>query len=227
MVVSCQQEPYLEMAKTSQETWDSINVPGVETIFYFGSPNKDNTFKEIYFPVQESLHSMGRKGLMAYTWALQNRKFDYVARVNASCYVNKKLLLEHVQTLPDKEVFAGLEVIDTIPWQWGGGQYIISRDVLEYVTTHQDDWNHDVMEDRGLSYMVNQMGIPYTKGHASSISKNDSDYSVLCYNANEGFNFTDWNELRKLDKQFFYRIKQDGQRHLEKEIMLNMFIALR
>jgi hypothetical protein len=226
MVISCQQPPYGRMINTSLKTWDSEQVDGVETIFYCGEPVQENSEKIIYFPIDESLHTMGHKDILAYEWALKNKDFDYVARVNSSCYVNKRILLKHCQGLPSSKVFAGLEVTDTPKWIWGGGQFIISRDVLQGMVDNKDKWNHSVMEDRAMSYLVTEMGIEYTRGVAASISVGDNGNSVICYNANEGFDFTDWNDLRKLDAQFFYRIKQDGQRNIERGIMEQMAIHL-
>lgn len=227
MVISSQEPPYGRMINTSLKTWDAENVEGVETIFYCGEPVQENTEKIIYFPIKESLHSMGHKDILAYEWVLKHKEFDYVARVNSSCYVNKRILAQHCQGLPETGVFAGLTVADDQPWIWGGGQFIISRDVLRGIVVNKEKWNHNVMEDRAMSYLVTEMGIEYFLGVASSIALNpDGTYSVICYNANEGFNFTDWKELRKLDAQFFYRIKQDGQRHLEKGIMEEMSRAL-
>jgi hypothetical protein len=49
LVVSSQNPPYDRMYQTSCETWDSIDVPGVETVYYFSEPMQPNTDTEIYF----------------------------------------------------------------------------------------------------------------------------------------------------------------------------------
>ncbi len=228
MVISSQEPPYGEMINTSLNTWDKVEVEGVETLFYCGKPLQQNTDKVIYFPVKESLHSMGKKDLIAYEWALQNKEFDFVARVNSSCYVNKKKLFDYCQTLPVEKIFAGLPVTDTPKWIWGGGQFIISRDVLQRMVDMKDKWNHNEMEDKAMSYLVNEMGIEYTPSPASSISiRPDGKYDLLCYNADAGFTFSNFAELNKLEIQYFFRIKQDGQRQLEKNIMTEMYLNLK
>ena len=107
LVIGCDLEPWRVMAETSQQTWDSVDVKGTETIYYFGRPVKDNTDKAIYFDIEEDYYSMFEKMLCAFEWALQNKEFDFVARVNSSCYCDKKKLIEYVQTLPDENVLAG------------------------------------------------------------------------------------------------------------------------
>jgi hypothetical protein len=222
LVISCQSHPYKKMIEASLNTWDSVNVYGVETVFYCGNPVQENTDKIIYFPIEESLFSMGEKTLQAYEWALNNKEFDYIARVNASCYVNKKELIKHIQTLPDKNVFAGLEVTDTPKWVWGGGQYIISKDIIKKIIDNRDLWNHKVMEDKGVSYLLDGLGIPFMQGRACSIEKKPNNWFCLCYGS-ESIEFTDFEELNKLDNQFFFRIKQDDDRTKEEYIMKQLY----
>jgi mRNA degradation ribonuclease J1/J2 len=57
LTIGCSLEPWSVMAKTSQDTWDSVKVDGIDTVFYFGSPVKPNTDKEIYFDIEESYFS--------------------------------------------------------------------------------------------------------------------------------------------------------------------------
>jgi hypothetical protein len=220
LVISCQNEPYKKMMETSLSTWDSIHVDGVETVFYCGNPVKENTDKIIYFPIEESLFSMGEKTLRAYEWALKNKQFDYIARVNSSCYVNKKELIKHVQTLPKYKLFSGLIVNSTPPWVWGGGNYIISRDVIEEIVDHKYLWDHKIMEDMAASYVVSKLNIPFTPGKACSIEKRPTGWFCLCYGG-ESKEFTDFKDL-KVD-QYFFRVKQDGRRDNEDYIMKELY----
>lgn len=223
-VISCQQNPYGVMMETSKRTWDSIDVEGVETIYYLGQPVQENTDKAIYFDVKEDLFMMGQKDLMAYRWMLQNKDWDYMCRINSSCYVNKKKLIDYVQTLPDNYLFSGLEVTgDTYPWIWGGGQYLISRDVIQRMVDMESKWDHSVMEDRAMSKLVNEMGIGYHKGVTASIDKRDEGWLCTCYNADESFMFTDFKDVNKNKIQFMYRIKQDYDRSQDKYVMDQLF----
>ena len=43
LVLSCETPPYNKMVDTSKSTWDSIEVDGVETIYYFGNHNDKRT----------------------------------------------------------------------------------------------------------------------------------------------------------------------------------------
>jgi len=100
--------PYPDLLRASLDTWESVPVEGVETFFYHGGTNPSHYShpKVVGFVVQELLLNMGYKNLSAFPWALK-RDWDYMARVNASCYVRKQKLLAHCQTLPESGVFQG------------------------------------------------------------------------------------------------------------------------
>ncbi len=225
LVMSSQKPPYGKMIETSLNTWDSINVEGVESVFYCGNPMKGNTDKMIYFPLDESYQTMGEKTLRAYEWALKNKEFDYVARVNSSCYVNKKELIKYIQTLPDKNVFAGLEVVASKTaekWMWGGGQYIISRDVVELIVENRSMWNHTVMDDQAVSFLVNKLSIPYIQGKACSMEKRKDGWTCLCY-GEPSIEFIDFQDMNKLQNQYFIRVKQDDDRNRDEYIMKQLY----
>lgn len=226
LIISSQLEPYAKMIQTSLQTWDSINIEGVESIFYCGNPVKENTDKIIYFPLDESYATMGEKTLRAFEWALQNKEFDYIARVNSSCYVNKKELIKYIQNLPDKEVFAGIGVDSEPKWMWGGGQYIISKDVIELFINNKGLWNHAIMDDVAISYLANELNTPYTNGRACSIDKNSKGWTCLCY-GESSIEFIDFADMNKLDNQFFIRVKQDLNRNRDEFIMRELFKNLK
>ncbi len=222
LVIGCNLPPWDKMAKTSMVTWDSIQVPGVETIYYYGEPVHSNTYNCIYFPIPESYHTMGRKMLAAFQWVLDNKSFDYIARVNSSCYVNKKELLTHIQTLPDTNLFSGLKVTVDPPWMWGGGNFIISKDVIQQILNHQESWRHDLMEDMAISYLINDLRIPYHQGKACSIDKADHAWKLMPYGSS-GLTFGDFQELKGYKDQFFFRVKQDYNRSKDEYVMKELF----
>lgn len=227
LVVSSQKPPYDVMMQTALDTWDSFEVEGVETIYYCGAPIKENTNKIIYFPIREEYANMGHKMLEAFQWAVKNKEFDYIARVNSSCYVDKKQLIKYIQTLEADNVFAGLEVKDDPKWMLGGGQFVLSRDLIYKVLENKDKWNHSLMEDVALSHLISNMGIDYTKGIACSINQKDGEWLLLSYGGCDNFLFTDFADVKKNSTHHFYRVKQDYQRYLDKIIMENLYKVLK
>lgn len=221
LVLSSDFEPYRTMIQTSKATWDSVSVENCETIFYCsqrdnpGAVNHDNV---MYFDVPNDLYSMGRKNLAMFEWALANKEFDYVARINASCYVDKKLLTDHIQSLPYENVFCGVVVNEEPAWCFGGTQFIVSRDVIQKVVDNKERWQHQHMEDRAFSYLVSDLGIPFMNGIPScSIDAKTDGWQCISY-INKSKDFTDFADLKELN-HVFYRIKQDQKRWMDKLLM--------
>lgn len=223
LVLSSDFHPYNKMIQTSMETWDSVETEGVETIFYCGMSDKPNTEKVIYMPVGNGLFEMGKKCLLAYEWALQNKEFDYVARVNASCYVDKKNLIKFVENLPETNVFAGVETDSQngFRYLWGGCQYIISKDVLQKIVDNKHLWMHQYMEDESMSLVVSGLGIPFSEGKSGSIDKMPDGWRIISYGG-ESVAFNEFSEIIRL-KHHFYRVKCDKNRNVDAFVMHELF----
>lgn len=227
LVLSADFSHYERMIHTSQRTWDSVKLEGVETVYYCGLKGNTNIPKVVYLPIDESLLNMGHKTIMAFEWALQNKEFDYLARVHSSTYVDKNNLIEYVQSLPNENVFAGVEALSQNGFQfcWGGGHYLVSRDVLQKIVDNKGKWRHEVMEDESMSLVVSGLGIPFTAGKSGAIDKMEEGWQCISYGG-ESITFHDFAELKRL-KHHYFRIKQDGKRYLEEFLMEEMFRVLK
>lgn len=222
LVLSSDFIPYSTMIETSKKTWDSIDVPGCETIFYCSmkdNPNFRQSEKVMYFDVNNGLFDMGYKNLAMFEWALKNKEFDYVARLNASCYCDKEKLVEYVQTIPDENVFAGAEAqsVHGFYYLWGGAQYIISRDVIQKIVDNKREWQHILMEDEAISMLVKGLHIPYTEGYSGAIDNMGDHWRCISYGG-ESITFTNFSDLKRLNHHF-YRVKCDGRRYMDAFIM--------
>lgn len=228
LVIGAQIPPWDKMAYTSLYTWDSIEVEGCETVFYFGNPVKENTDKFIYFPIDESYNTMGLKMMAAFEWALKNKEFDVIARVNSSCYVDKKELVKYVDSLPNKDLCVGGIVAaskDNPEWLWGGLQYIISKDVIEKVVENKKNLNSSLMEDQALSYLISFCKVPYTSAKGvCSIDKTDDGWNLISYGG-ESISFKNFNEIKI--GHHFYRCKQDYDRTKDEYVMQQLFNVLK
>jgi hypothetical protein len=226
LAIGCQLKPWDKMIETSLNTWDSVQVPGVESIFYCGNPVHKNTSKIIYFPINEAYKTMGEKMICAFEWALKYKEFDYIARVNGSCYVNKNRLIEHVQTLPEYDLFSGIEVpaSEKRPsWMWGGGQFILSWDLVQKICDKKEYWNHSIMEDEAISEFMHKFKVPFHKGKMCSIDKTEKGWSCIMYGGGESFEFTNFSDLYKLREQFFVRVKHDLDRSVDEFLMKQLY----
>lgn len=231
LVLSCEDNPYDKLMQASLETWDRKVVEGTETIFYCGKSKEKRTDKVIYLNTKDSFKTMGQKTLEAFEWALNNKQFDYLARPNASCYVRKQKLVDYVQNLPADNLYLGLKVESCygIDYMWGGGQYILSRDVVQLIVDNKHKWSNDYTEDVSISALLQQLNVPLNgSGNACAINKKpDGSYSCITYenNGGGGIDFTDMADMHKLENQFFIRVKQDGNRNEDINIMHKLYQA--
>lgn len=226
LVLSCELKPYDKMYKTGLDTWDRVSVPGSEVLYYFGSSKKTDSDNCIYLPYQESLLNMGYKTIDALEYTINNREFDYIARVHSSIYVNKDELIKYVQTLPDTNVFAGsvAKSQNGFEYLWGGTGFIISRDVVKKMVDNKLQWQHKYMEDESISLLANWLSIPFTDGYAGAIDNMTDHWRCISYGG-ESITFTDFADLKKLNHHF-YRVKQDGQRWVDELIMRELIKVL-
>lgn len=219
--------PYPQLMQASRETWDSEVVAGAPTRYY-SNPLKNCPPRTMQFPSGGGLYDMGYKNLMAYRWALDNLSWDYMARVNASCYVRKQALLDHVQSLPDHRLFRGVKTntVHAVPFLWGGGQFIMSRDVIQAFVDHSEQWDHSEMEDVAMSILAPRLGIALDgNGMACSINQVGDGWNCIAYGS-AGFDFTTFSEFReKIGSQFFIRVKQDMKRDVDVLIMRELWKA--
>lgn len=227
LVLSYDSYPYDEMVMTQERTWDSIPVEGVETIFYFGESKKQNTHNKIYLPVKESLHTMGRKLILALEWALENKEFDFIARPHSCVYVDKQKLIEYAQTTPTENFIAGPVTVsqNNIPFIWGGTGIFMSRDVAEKIVANKDLWNHSYMEDESVSLLATTIGIPLSNGYSGGIDKMPDGWRIISYGG-ESITFNDFSEVKRLGHHF-YRCKNDGNRDRDKFVMEQLFKNLK
>jgi len=225
-VISTRTPPYGEMIHTSKATWDSVDVPSVETIFYVGEPASPLEDRVIGVPMPEGYRTMGYKNLLAWQWMLHNLEFDFMARVNASCYVHKARLLAHCQTLTPENYLAGSIYQGDekrATWLWGGHQFLMSRDVVQAFVDHPEVWNHSEMDDVALSHAATALGVPFVHGdHACAIDPVGEGWRVVSTNGNN-FEFTDWMAVQMLDTQHFFRCKIDLRRHEDAIVMRELF----
>lgn len=229
-VLSCNHPPWDRLMKVSMETWDSENVPDVPTIYYHGYPVAPEHPRVLQLPMPEGYYAINAKNMMAFRSAL-NWQWDYMARVNASCYVHKQRLLERAQSLPDKGLFQCV-LADPTPncgttnkWPWGGMQFILSRDVVETMVANSDRIRHDMMEDAALGELARTCGYELDgSGMGCSINRNGYDWFTVCYGKGENTTFAEFSDI---PDHYFFRVKCDADRSMDEHLMRQLVIHLK
>lgn len=225
LVLSAIKHPYGAMLEKAMATWDSIHQPNTTTLYYVGNegPSGPKIFRSIH---DEHLHNIGRRTIEAYGHSLTIPGWTHLARPHSSCYVHKRKMAEYVDALPDTDVMYGLQAntVHGESFLAGCGHYIFSRDVITKLVEHKDKWDHTIMEDNAVSKLSQSIGIPWGKIRTCSLDRQlDGQWICMSYgSAHPGFTFTDFKDLDKTD-HFYFRVKQDLQRHIDLELMDLLF----
>jgi len=110
LVLSCLKDPYNKLMLAQQRTWDSIHIPGVETIYYYGD-NKG--YKELSHYSKE-FGADADDGIRMAHWKyaltlreVMSSEWDFIFRTNSSSYINKRELIKTAHELPRTGCYFG------------------------------------------------------------------------------------------------------------------------
>lgn len=227
LVLSTERDFYGRLAETSRATWDAEEVEGVETIFYFGSSSKPSTDKFFYTDSDDEFHSMGKKTLCAFGHALANREWDYVFRANASLYVHKPGLLRYAQNWREHGLALGVLAPgsrngEQFDYMWGPG-YMLSRDIVQLVCDNRELWDHTMMDDNAISYLLHGLDIPLdNRGSLASLAIQEGGRQCTFYENGSGgavFAATMKEVVALIPNQFAFRCKTDSDRTIDIQLM--------
>lgn len=131
LVLASEKDPWKYIREEGQEkTWDSIEVPDVQTIYYFSSIHHQSTLfgKRLTVNCPDDFYMMHWRLKLAldYVW---NLEWDYIFRISASSYVDKELMLKKAQTLPKEKCYCGIECCGGSVASGCG--FFMSRDVVQ------------------------------------------------------------------------------------------------
>jgi len=206
LVLSCQKEPFLEMRKVQQETWDSVQVEGVDTVYYIGGGSGVHSFnqinpssRELILPCSDDYNMMHWK-LKQALLVLNYKDYDLIFKTNSSSYIHKKLLVEFAKQLPTEKVYCG---IDAEMFASGCGVFF-SQDCIEILLKHYDDYPSPSEDGLTGSYL-RQNGIWVTYG-AKRVD--------ICVS---------YNHHLIHEKCYHYRCKHDHDRKQDMFVMKELF----
>lgn len=222
LVMSARRAPWGALMDASLQTWDAVQHPQMQTLYYCGKPDGDKLPNTFYSQCSEHLHDLSARTLQALLHSLTIPDWDFMARPNSSCYVHKLNLFRHISTLPTQGLMQGLITTGHSPdFMWGGGQYIFSRDVVERMMMNRHKYNELVQEDQALSQLALDSGVQMNgEGKLASIdSDGGGTFRCLHYGGGESFSFTDFADLKKAEGHHFFRVKQDHDRTQDVRIM--------
>ena len=209
LVLSCNDNGiYSKFFESQKNTWDSIDVEGVETFYFFGDHDKneiiDNKIlvdvKEVFVdPHGKSIATnAGLKTLKTFE-LIQNMEFDYVFRTNSSSYIDKKLLHNYIVNKPITEYYSGvIGHHGNIVFASGSG-FFLSKDLIKLLVDNKEKWDHTLIDDVLIGSLLKNFNIsPQPNPRFDVVDSNiPSEY----------FHYRLKNKNRDSDIQYMYQIK--------------------
>jgi len=192
---------YSKFYEAQKNTWDSINVEGVETYYLFGNHNTDEIVdKNILVNVGESFENAGHKTLKSFI-LLKDMDYQYIFRTNSSSYVDKKMLLDFISDKPTEKYYSGyIGNHNGIIFSSGSG-FFLSRDLVSLLIENADKWDHNNIDDVAIGDLLKKLG--YTPEFNSRFDVNDNENIPLDY-----FHYRLKTPNREFDIQNMFQIKK-------------------
>jgi hypothetical protein len=162
LIIACNQEPYISLKNTIQNTWNSIKHPNIEVLYLYSyngitayTPNS-----ELVVNGDESYYGIGLKTLNAFKYCINNIEFDYIYRTNLSSYLHLKGLYEYTEHIPLNNIYRGaVGDHNGIKFASGCG-YLISKDLVRYVVDHGHLWDHkSFLDDVSIAKVLQSSSI--------------------------------------------------------------------
>lgn len=143
-----------------ERTWASVEVPGVETLFYLGGSATTTRGRRLTLPEPDDLANVGKKTLACFEHVLEHRRFDVVFRTNCSSYVDLPNLRSYVDAhARPARYYAGVIGLDGATRFASGSGYFLSRDLVELVVCERAVWDHSRLDDVALGALLARGGV--------------------------------------------------------------------
>src|SRR6266487_3878883 len=160
LVLSSHTWPYPTLIRTIKRTWASVQVAGIDTLFYSGGPAFKIKGRDLDLPVPDDLPHVGHKTIACFEYLLASRDFDLIFRTNCSSYVDLPNLHEFVQNHGrTRRFYCGkIATHGSVTFASGSG-YFLSRDLVEFAVERKSEWNHSQLDDVALGNLMRRNGV--------------------------------------------------------------------
>lgn len=180
LVLSYNAPPFDVLMKTQQSSWDSVEVEGVDTVYYYGG-GKGWNGKEFSAKSDDKYYYMHDKLKQCLQGVMCSTDWTLIFRTNSSSYVNKSALFEFAKTLPKEKLYAGWTMVDS---EDHGGLAVsgagiwLSRDTAEILRNEIDE-NFEMEEDVYCSRILRKNGIVALDDKSRYDVESNHDYIPL------------------------------------------------
>jgi hypothetical protein len=190
---------YNEFLKSQKSTWDSFNVEGIETFYYFGNSDKcyiqDN---HIYCDVEESIMNCTKKTIKCFE-VIKDFEFDFIFRTNSSSYIDKRLLKIFISNKPKTKFYSGIIGDYHTQKFCSGSGYFLSKDLVLSLIENQDKLDHSLIDDVSFSKVLQNLNVDLVNSERFDVhDSNNIDPNYFHYRLKTKNRFYDINNMKKI-----------------------------
>lgn len=166
LVLSFTEPPFDALLRTQISTWDSVEVEGVDTVYYCGGlqqrpldiPDSNPHSVILQFDITDKYYLMAGK-FKSCLHACALEQYDYIFRTNSSSYVNKKTLVKFAESLPKEKLYAGWEIEGNAGYNvCSGAGFFLSPDTAKILRDNIDP-EFEREEDVYCAQILHEHGI--------------------------------------------------------------------
>jgi hypothetical protein len=153
---------YSEFFETQKKTWDSIEVEGFKTFYYFGNHSENEIVSnEIHLNVTESIDNTSKKFVESLK-LIKDFDFDYIVRTNSSSYIDKFKIQEFLKNKPTEKFISGvIGKKDKLKFV-SGACFFMSKDIVNFILENEKDMNFNIVDDVSLGYFFDKHNLKLT-----------------------------------------------------------------
>lgn len=185
---------YTNFYNTQKNTWDSINVEGVETYYYFGNSNNNEIIENnIYTEVNETLLNCTDKTIQTFK-LINHIEYDYIFRTNSSSYVDKHKLKDYLIDKPKNNFYSGIIGLHEGNYFCSGSGFFLSKDLVTLIINNENLLDRSFIDDVSIGNFLNKNGIPLINSErfdvlsSDDINENFFHYRLKTSDRNEDIN---------------------------------------
>lgn len=157
LILTCRLPLYLTLESVIDQTWNSIQYPNIETYYYYGnSKHLYNDNRNIYLKNSERYHSITARTIECFEYCLEHFDFNYILRTNNSSYINKRVLYNFVEKLPETIYGGVIGNFHGIKYASGAGM-LISKDNIYHLVKNKDKINYNFIDDVAIGNCLNKI----------------------------------------------------------------------
>jgi hypothetical protein len=164
LVLGTRVAPFPMLIRMIKETWASVFVPDVETLFYYGGPTLERRGDELDVPVADDLAHVGRKTIACFEFVLDHCSFELIFRTNTSTYVDLPNLCTFVGARARRDRFYSGALGTSgvlgrpLPFASGSG-YFLSRDLVELLVDERARLIEDLVDDVAVAAVLAEFDV--------------------------------------------------------------------